>query len=278
MDEKSRLQSLLNIVSKKLGREVTKEDLVRAGIMSAGAVAALTSDDEDVQAGGAGAMVLGGKGGFRGGRRSAPPGGPTSIMDEMAAKAPRARPTQPEATLADGRVVKGFSALRHEQHEAKSALEKNKARVGAGGETTLEKRVLNYNQGKNALRQDQALAEEAKKIGKSDELRTAAAAGAYNRLQGKGPAEAAAVFGKGTWEKLINYAGVRADRIFDLLSGAPANKFAGDPAAFEKWLRETLNLRGGRVGARYGDVKEIHEALFGTSKYQKSKEEEENAR
>jgi len=261
MDDKSRLQSLINIVSNKIGRQVTKEDLVRAGILSAGAAAMLTSDDEDVQAGGAAAMVLGG-GGNRFGRRSAPPGGPTSIMDDMAARAPRKPPTQPEFTLPNGKTVRGFGALRHEQHEAKNAIEKSKARVGAGGEATLERRVLNFNQGKNTLEQDRALADEAAKIGKSKELQTAAAAGAYNRLSGIPT----------TWERFKAAAGVRADRLLDLLSGAKANSFAADPSGFEKWLRESLNLRGGRTGARYGDIQAIHRALFGPEKKKEEKE------
>jgi hypothetical protein len=271
MDDKSRIQSLLNIVSQKLGREVTKEDLVRAGILSAGAAAVLGSDDDNTFAKQVGGSLMLGATMGRGGRRTGPPGGPTSINEDIAALAPKPPPKQPEFTLPntkgpDGepKVVRGFGALRHEQHEALSGLEKAKARVGAGGETTLEKRVLNYNQNKNSLEQDRALAAEAEKIGKTKELQEAAAAGAYNRLKGVGL----------SWERLKQATVIRADRVLDLLSGAKANTFADDPKGFESWLREQLNITGGRTGARYtNDIEAIHEALFG-----KKKEKKTNAR
>lgn len=264
LPEADHLKSILGILSEKLGRKVTKEDLVRAGLMGAGLTAAATSDDDDDQNAGMGAMVLGGFGGRKGGRRSAPPGGPSSIMDDLkAARGPR----QLEATLENGEVVKGFSALRHKQHEALSSLERSKARVGAGGDKTIRDRVIGFNQGDDLL-YDKELMSEAEKIGKGRELKNAAAANVYPHLKER----AWALGGEGIRRAFADTIGLRSDKVLELLSGAERNQFIRNPdtllgqmqrAALEDPARRLLNLTGGRTGARHGDdLRAIYDALF----------------
>lgn len=50
MDPAQREQNLLRLLSQKLGREVTKEDLIKAGLITGAGVAAVTSDDDKTKA------------------------------------------------------------------------------------------------------------------------------------------------------------------------------------------------------------------------------------
>jgi hypothetical protein len=174
---------------------------------------------------------------------------------------------QLEAILSDGTKVEGFSALRHQQHEALTSLEKAKQRVGAGGDKTIRDRVIGFNQGNDKL-YDEALLEEAKKAGKENELYNAAAASVYPGLRKK------AMLGgnEGVLNKAVDFVGLRADKGLELLSGAERNPFAREPntplgkiqrAMLEDPARRLLNTRGGRGGARYGDdFRRIYEQLF----------------
>lgn len=243
LTEGDRLKSILGIIGNKLGRKVTKEDLIKAGIISAGAAASL-SDDEDVQNVGSGAMMLGGL--FGKGKEEPP--------------APKRGPRQPEATLDDGRVVKGFSALRRKQSESKKGIETAMRRVGVNGEKTLRDRLIEFRQGDNKL-YDDALEAEAKKLGLSEELwRVPAAAGQLEMERNR------ALFGgsgKSLIGRIAGAGGPRLDALAGLLSGAGRNPYAKGPEGIlEAMARGVLDLSGGRVGARYGDdLSRIYDAL-----------------
>jgi hypothetical protein len=227
---------LLDLLSKKLGRTVTREDLVKAGIVSGG-VATAFSDDENVQSVGAATLFGRGK---RGKPRKSPPGGPSAILDP-----PRKPPTQPEAKLDDGTVVKGWGAVRRGQHTDQEALEMAKRRIGVEGDSTTMDRIIQYNSG-NKLKIDTALWEEAKKLGREEELLQAAAAASYGELSDM-------AWGRGG-RGYLTAAGLHLDPIAEVLSGAERNPFAKGPDGNMRMMaRELLNLSGGRVGARYGN-------------------------
>ncbi len=237
-----RVEMLLQLAKVKLGREVTREDLIRAGLITGGAVAAVSAEDEEAGLAAAAAGVGGGKG-----------------LKQL------------EATLDDGTKVRGFSALRRQQHEAAESLEKNMKRVGVGGEMTLNKRVMNFNLGDD-LPYDEALLEEAIKIGKEKELREAAATNVYQHLN----REASFGSSKGAIHGGINALGLRLDKPLEYVSGTPRNPFAREPntalgqmqrAMLEDPARRLTNLTGGRAGYRLDPINEalaemIREAVF----------------
>lgn len=225
LEHEDRIKSIMGILSKKLGREVTKEDLIRAGLITGGAAAMLSTDDDDV--GAAGAMAIAGGGsGFK-----------------------KGRPRQLERKLDNGETVRGFSALRRQQHDLLTGVETAKRRVGASNEKTIKDRVMEYNLGDN-IDFDRALLDEAKKLGLDKELRTAAATRVYPKLR----RQAWGGSNKGSLEGLASFFGLRADKLFEILSGAPRNPFdRGSTSLISDNFREQLNLRGGRPGARYGD-------------------------
>lgn len=242
---------------------LTEKNLLRdVGYLTLPTLAGAAADEatggegEGTAGGAAGAMAIGmgrrrGKGG-----RSKPPGGPSSIMDDLKPKGPR----QLEAELDDGTKVQGFSALRRKQHLAQTQLETSKRRVGATGEKTIRDRVIGFNQGDNKLHDD-ALLDEAKKAGKEEELWRAAAASVYPGLKDKAWFRG----GEGMLNRTTNAVGLHTDPIMELLSGGQRNPFLrSPPGAMEDMLREFLNITGGRTGARHGDdFRRIYEALHG---------------
>ncbi len=252
MPEKDKEKMLLEYISKKLGREVTREDLVRAGIIAGGAAASV-SDDEDVQNLGTAATVIGSLGGH--------------------GKPKPKRPTQPEATLDNGKVVKGFSAMRRKQAESKTGLETTMKRVGVNSDKTLRDRLIEFHQGNNKLFDD-ALEEEAKKLGLSEELWTVPAAGQQVEME-RNRSFIGGTSGRGMVGRTLSSAGPRADALAGILSGAGRNPYEkGPPGLMEAYVRNLFNLTGGRSGARHGDdIQAILGALFGED----NKEEKKNA-
>lgn len=253
---------LLDYISRKLGREVTREDLVRAGILAGSVAVGATADEdsplEDI------ATAAGALSGFGGGRRrgrgkdrTSPPGGPKNMMPPEP-KPPKKRPTQPEATLDDGRKVRGFSALRRDQHTEKEAIENAERRVGATREENVHKRVINFNQIKGMKLEDDALLEEARNIGKEKELKTAAGASVYPSLKDK------AWFGSGdgAFSKLADFFMLRLDPVMGAMAGHERNPFARSPSTtLEQMHREILadparrlfQLTEGAPIAKFGD-------------------------
>jgi hypothetical protein len=236
---------LLDLISKKLGREVTREDLIKAGILSGG-VAASLSDDEGVQGTGAAAMVIGGMGG----------------------KGPKKQPREIEVKLPSGETRKGFSAIRHRQHERLNALETAENLTGAKGDKTITNNIIRYNQHEGSKLTDDALMAAAEKLGLKAELKRAAAASVHADLKQRH------ILGKdgGVWKRGADTLGPRIDRVAGVVGGVPRNKFAAGPDGImeELWrsmaadpTRRFLDLTGGRTGARHGDdFQRIYEQLF----------------
>lgn len=232
LEPTDREKSILNIIGKKLGREITKEDLVRAGLL-AGGVAAMGSDDENVQRAGA---VVGMLGGGSGGKD----------------------PKQLKATIRKGVEVEGLSALRHNQNTSLKELEALEKNVGGDNENLVIDRLTRFDQGRNNVNEDQALLEVARELGMEKELREIAALTVYPQIKDK-----AWFAGGGGAGKLIGgFAGPRLDKVLEVLTGAGRNPFysgsgsmfsRGKDALFNNRGRELLNLSGGRPGARFGD-------------------------
>lgn len=235
-DEAPRLQSVLNMLSKRLGREVTKEDLVRAGIISAG-VAASLSDDEDVQRIGRGALTVGG----------------------LAMAAGRGgKPTQPKATLDNGKEVEGFSAVQRRHHEQMSQLEQARQRTGAGNDKTIRDRLINFKQDDDDIF-DKALKAEAEKLGLTEKLFRVPAAAAYERLKNS---SRGGTKGSGFLARATDTIAPRVDRLLGVAAGVERNPFMSRPdtkwesirrAAIADPGRQFFNMSAGRTGARYGD-------------------------
>jgi hypothetical protein len=183
-----------------------------------------------------------------------------------------------EATLDDGTKVKGFSALRRKQHERVNALETNKQRAGAGSDKTIRERVMNFNL-RDDMIYDKSLMEEAKKVGKEKELRTAAATNVYGDLKRE------ANFGgsRGAIQGTANALGLRLDKPLEYLSGAARNPFAREPQSLggqvqrdylEDPARRLLNLSGGRAGYRFDPANEALAELIRQALFDQQKEEE----
>lgn len=270
-DEQGRAQALLQYVGEKLGRPVTKEDLVKAGII-ASTVAGATLSASDAQAadgsekGGngkallMGALTAAGVGASAYAARRSVKGRPP---EEPAAEPSRA-PTKPggvremTAKLEDGTEVRGLSAMRRRQSQQLEELGKEAQRMGSNSDKSIRDRIINYRQGDDKI-WDDALEAEAKRLGIDQQLRQVPAAGVLLGLKDK------AFFGRsgaGFTGRAAQTLGPRAAAATDVLSGRERNPFATSPTnSFADLLRELLNVSGGRLGARSGEGARIFEAL-----------------
>lgn len=241
MDDESKLKSILGIMSEKLGREITVEDLVRAGLLGGGAVA-LSSDDEGAQDAGLQAMAFGFGNPFKRKGKGAP-----------VAAAPAATPTGPrelESVLDNGNTVRGFSALRNQQHRAKQDLEELERLTGSGSNDATVQRLIRFNQTGDAIDTDKALLRVAKELGLEKELRTIAATSAYpefkERTRGLG--------GEGVRRGAFDVIAPRLSHGLEFLGGVPPNPFDRTSSSMTgDLLRRFLNVSGGRLGARHGN-------------------------
>lgn len=279
-DEQKRTM-LLDLISKKLGEDVTAEDLIRAGLIATGMVQ-MATDDGDGETGAA----VAGLGLFGRGKKKAGKEGPSLSP----------RPSKPEQlrhTTKDGKVREGFSALRSKQHDRLTAIEKAKARIGVGKDQTVEDRIRTFGQQEGRLGTDETLLQEATKIGKARELRTAAGAAVYPHMKAR------AQFGgkDGLWNKMFDFLGLRGYKAGEYLAGrfdnkntrnpfvqrAPeVNPFWSSPGTYTERIQQSLiedparrllNLSGGSPGARHGDdVRRILEALRGPGYYEENEE------
>lgn len=268
LDDESRMKSILSMVSKKLGREVTKEDLIRAGLIGSGVAAMATSDGEEGEAAGSAAVLGGifGKNLFGKGKKS--PSGNTLP------------PTQPmpqfEATLPGGKKYKGLSALRHNQNDALKEMELLEGNVGQGDENLIIDRVSRYGRGMNNINQDDAILEVVKELGLEKELKRVTSLALHGRLQ----KEAFGIGKTGSpWRWILGGVGPRLDKGLEILGGEPRNPFYTGPgsaagrfmdAAAYNPIKELLNPRGGRVGARLGD--EAYRAYKGSRKEEREEQ------
>jgi hypothetical protein len=267
---------LAKLMSNKIGKEITVEDLVRAGLIATGMVQLATDDEGDGAGAPLAAMGIFGFGGRRGRRGNpfATPGGPSSVMDDIRASQKPPKPTQPEATLPNGKVVRGFSAMRNEQHGDLSQLDKIRQKLGIGDNQSVENRIRTFGQQEGQGTADEMLLAEAKKLGKAKELHTAAGAAVFPQLRDR------ATFGgnQGVFMKLVDLIGLRGYKGAELLAGRYNNKnvrnpfeqrakpgspyFWNQPETYSERImqsfvedpaRRLLNLSGGSPGARHGD-------------------------
>lgn len=259
-------QMLLSVLEQKLGRKIDVEDLLRFGIISAGVIQLGTSDDENSAAVGAGIL------GFGLGR------GKGKAPEAEAPKGPK-KPTQPKEKLDSGKEVEGFSAMRHRQHVQQEGIERAMKLLGVEGNATLENRIRTFEQLPDRKEVDQTLLNEAIRIGKMQELRTAAGLNAYGTMKDR----SAGGGSEGTLMKVLDVLGLRFYKLGEYLSGRHTrntppgddglfrNPYVRDPTTTLGEMQRTLVedparrlldwTRGGPLSRKAGD--RIYEALFG---------------
>lgn len=276
IDQEQKRAMVVKMIENKLGRKIDVEDLIRFGLISAGLVQMGTSDDDD----GVGASVAGiGMFGFGRGKKPE-------------AEAPRVpkKPTEPTATLDDGTVVKGFSAMRSKQHTRQEAIERAIKRLGVEGDTTLEGRIRTYGQLDDRGKVDQALLDEATHANKARELRNAAGANAYDTLKDR------ALFGgnEGIAKATLDFLGFRGYRGSEYFAGRHTpetprgeggfarNPYVREPTTLlgdiqrtllEDPARRLLDLTGGSAAARWGT--EAYDKFLKSDSRHESKEEKD---
>lgn len=261
---------------KQRGIDIKLEDLVRFGLISAG-VATMSANDtgSDTKEAGFGLgpllISLGLLG--RGKKGGAEPG----------VEPKPAKPKQPEGKLPDGRTVRGFSAVRGRQHEDQVAIEKAMKAVGVGGNVNMQNRIRTYGQLPDRGDIDQALLDEAHRIGKADKLREAAGANAYATMKDRAWWGAS----DGWLNKAADFLGLRVYRASEYFAGrhmrdTPAgddglyrNPYVREPKTtlgkmqremVEDPARRLLNLTRGGPAARIAG-NELYDALKEHSKY-----------
>lgn len=265
--DSERRQWIADIVSKKLGRNVTVEDLIDAGLLAGGVGAAVI--DEDGEAGSAAAAVGGGRLFGRKGKKK----------KKKEPEAPKETwPQEPKATLDNGDEVKGFSALRRQQHLAQGGIETAKQKVGALGDQSIRNRIIGFNRGDD-IDYDKALLAEAQRIGAEDELWRAAASAGWLDVKGRARG---GTKGEGVVARTYDFVGPRADALAGYLSGAGRNPVAAGPSDLSEHLwrimladptRRLMDQSGGKFGARYGnDAATIYQLLFGEEQQQEEEQ------
>jgi len=278
-DDQKRMM-VIKMIEAKLGRKIDEEDLIRAGLIGSGMVQLATDDDDSGEGAAIAGMGFFGRG--RKGTRSGIPGGPSSVMDDLKGASNPPRPRQLEFDD-NGELRKGFSALRAQQHDRLTHIEKAKQRVGVGKDQTVEDRIRTFGQQEGRLGTDETLLAEAKKIGKERQLRTAAGAAVYPHLKAR------SAFGgnEGMWKATLDFFGLRAYKGSELLAGRfdndnLRNPFVADPsttsgkvmkAMVSDPARRLFDWSGGAQGARHGDdIRRIVEALQDDGYYEENKE------
>lgn len=167
-------------------------------------------------------------------------------------------PTQLTATLDDGTVVYGFSALRRKQHEALTALKEAKKGTGSASKEASHRRVLGYKNGEGSPYENEALAKEADSLGIRQELEEVPATREYPGLR----ARAFGGGGEGPMNSLKDFFGFRGDAFLGAIAGEPQNPYAPMPNTpggrikqylFRQGVPMRPLLEGRMAGARYGN-------------------------
>lgn len=200
----------------------------------------------------------------------------------------KGKPTQPTATLDDGRVVRGFSAMRNQQHTRQEAIERAMRRLGVEGDATLEGRIRTYGQLNDRGKIDQALLDEAIAAGKERELRSAAGANAYESLKDTATVPWGGT--EGIAKGLLDFFGLRGYRLGEYFSGRHLrntprgddglfrNPYVRGPNTFlgeiqrtmlEDPARRLLDLTGGSASARWAD--DAYRLYEGDERYEEEK-------
>lgn len=169
-------------------------------------------------------------------------------------------PTQLTATLDDGTVVYGFSALRRKQHEALKALEEAKKGTGAATKEGAHNRALAFKSGEGHPYQDEQLAQEADRLGIRQQLEEVPATREYPGLR----ARAFMGGGEGPINTLKDIAGFRLDPVLGAIAGETRNPYTPLPntpaGRIQQYLFRQgvpmyplLEQRGGIGAARFAD-------------------------
>ncbi len=233
----ARAKMIASSVAHQLGRALTSDEAKDiAKFMASTAVGGAVGDALDDGEGG-GAALGAAVGGMVGGGH---PGGPRGKL-----------PRQLEASGPKGESLKGFSALRRQQHLALEKLQEAGAGLGANSDKSVLRKVLGFNQN-SGTPEDAILLEEARKLGLEEELWRAPATQAYGRLRERGMGGAPDKVNGGIRSILSRIFGPRIDAASGVLAGEPTT-FQGKQGPLETGTRELLNLSGGRLGARFGD-------------------------
>lgn len=242
-DDETRQVALLDLVKQKLGRDVTMDEITQVNSPKGGPV---------------GMFLLPLFDRFFGQSKG-------QFADKPTAKPP----TQPEVTLDNGKTIKGFSAFRHEQHQALNDMADRISRAGGNSDKTMRERIIGFNKGDDKL-YDEVLREEARKIGAEKELWQASLAAeraqmAEKNLMGQKGG------GGGDRSRAIGLLGPRLHHVTSVLSGHPRNPYAAGPDGLGEQLfrtllanpsRRLLDISGGKSGARFGnDAERIYDAL-----------------
>jgi hypothetical protein len=169
-------------------------------------------------------------------------------------------PEQLKATHKSGKELTGFSALRNKQHEVLSKLEEAKKRTGGSSEESAHNQVLKFKTGEGRPYQDEALANEADKLGLRQQLEEVPATREYPGLR----ARAFGGGGEGPMNTLKDFVGFRLDPVLGAIAGQPPNPYTALPntpaGRIQQYLFRQgvpfyplLEGRAGLAGARYGN-------------------------
>lgn len=169
-------------------------------------------------------------------------------------------PEQLKATHKSGKELTGFSALRNKQHEILSKLEETKKRTGGSSEESAHNQVLGYKTGEGRPYKDEALINEAEKLGLRQQLEEVPATREYPGLR----ARAFAGGGEGPMNTLKDFLGFRLDPVLGAIAGQGVNPYTAMPNTPAGRIQQYLFRQGvpfypllegkaGLAGARYGN-------------------------
>jgi len=182
-------------------------------------------------------------------------GVPNPLKDNSAKK-----PEIPTATLEDGTVVHGLSAVQRKNHLMLKELDDLEKALGTGTEESAHKRVLGYKTGEGRPYTDKMIAQEADNLGIRQQLEEIPATREYPGLR----ARAFGGGGEGVMNTIKDALGFRADALFGAIAGEARNPYTALPntpaGRIQQYLfqqsvpfRPLLEQRGGLGAARFAD-------------------------
>lgn len=161
---------------------------------------------------------------------------------------------QPEATLKSGKNVRGLSAMRRKHELALEELETATSETGANSPKGIRNRVINFRKDPGQTAQNQALLDEAKKLGLEDRLWETAATRVYPELAARAGYDSQ----KGFVNALKDAATMRLDPFLAAIAGEQANPFVPKAlrsdmgAAIANILNQKYGIGGSRFGTEIG--------------------------
>lgn len=172
--------------------------------------------------------------------------------------------TPKSATLDDGTVVTGYSALKRQHHEARNALETAEAHLGTAARDSPVKRLQSYQRPGTHPEVSESIKKQAKELGLEEELEDMAGTIAYQRLRGlEDPTSG------GIRQTILRKFAFMADPAMRFLADVPSiprqsaqnmpNPLVGGDLALDQIVSPKLfKLRGGNLarGSDYYDRQE----------------------